>query len=304
METADQPVHPAGRRSARPGVLIAVLVIALAVTAALVLTGHGRDHGGAGAGGPADKGAPGAGSADQGSADQGSAGFGSTDPDATARLHADAADLLVLEGVSGRVRITADASAHTVSGTYHRPDGGTARVRGVVDDAAGLRTLTLVCGTDTGDDGGDDDGGDVGGDVGGDTAGSCDGDLTLTVPEKTGLRLRQTSGETLLEGLGGRLTVNVASDRLTAHALHASHADFAVTSSSADLGFSAPPDTLAVVTTSASTAVRLPVPSGDAYAVTTAATSADVQVKVPNRDGAAHRVALTVHSGSLAVLPA
>ncbi|MFJ1588449.1 hypothetical protein ACIOC1_34625 [Streptomyces sp. NPDC088197] len=296
METADQPVHPAGRRTARPGVLIAVLVIALAVTAALVLTGHGRDHGGAGAGGPADKGAPGDGSADQGSADQGSAGFGSTDPDATARLHADAADLLVLEGVSGRVRITADASAHTVSGTYHRPDGGAARVRGVVDDAAGLRTLTLVCGTDTGDD--------DGGDVGGDTAGSCDGDLTLTVPEKTGLRLRQTSGETLLEGLGGRLTVNVASDRLTAHALHPSHADFAVTSSSADLGFSLAPDTLAVVTTSASTAVRLPVPSGDAYAVTTAATSADVQVKVPNRDGAAHRVALTVHSGSLAVLPA
>ncbi|MFJ5611105.1 hypothetical protein ACIQCJ_17180 [Streptomyces sp. NPDC093221] len=291
METADQPVHPAGRRTARPGVLIAVLVIALAVTAAVVLTGHGRDHGGAGAGGPADKGAPGAGS-DQESADQGSAGFGSTDPDATARLHADAADLLVLEGVSGRVRITADASAHTVSGTYHRPDGGTARVRGVVDDAAGLRTLTLVCGTDTGDD------------VGGDTAGSCDGDLNLTVPEKTGLRLRQTSGETLLEGLGGRLTVNVASDRLTAHALHPSHADFAVTSSSADLGFSAAPDTLAVVTTSASTAVRLPVPAGDAYAVTTSATSADVQVKVPNRDGAAHRVALTVHSGSLAVLPA
>ncbi|MFF7154336.1 hypothetical protein [Streptomyces sp. NPDC008139] len=301
METADQPVHPAGRRTARPSVLIAVLVIALAVTAALVLTGHGRDHGGSGADGPADKGAPGAGSADQGSADQGSAdqgsaGFGSTDPDATARLHADTADLLVLEGVSGRVRITADASAHTVSGTYHRPDGGTARVRGVVDDAAGLRTLTLVCGTDTGDDGG--------GYVGGGTAGSCDGDLTLTVPEKTGLRLRQTSGETLLEGLGGRLTVNVASDRLTTHALHPSHADFAVTSSSADLGFSAPPDTLAVVTTSASTAVRLPVPSGDAYAVTTAATSADVQVKVPNRDGAAHRVALTVHSGSLAVLPA
>ncbi|MBD0737949.1 hypothetical protein [Streptomyces sp. CBMA29] len=283
METADQPVHPAGRRTTRPGVLIAVLVIALAVTAALVLTGHGRDHSGSGAGGPADKGAPGA----------GSAGFGSTDPDATARLHADAADLLVLEGVSGRVRITADPSAHTVSGTYHRPDGGAARVRGVVDDAAGLRTLTLVCGTDTGDGGG-----------GGDTAGSCAGDLTLTVPEKTGLRLRQTSGETLLEGLGGRLTVDVASDRLTAHALHPSHADFAVTSSSADLGFSAAPDTLAVVTTSASTAVRLPVPSGDAYAVTTAATSADVQVKVPNRDGAAHRVTLTVHSGSLAVLPA
>jgi hypothetical protein len=278
MESGEQPAGRPGRRPVRPGVLMAVLVTALAVIVTLVVTGHGRHHDGGGSDAfpprPAGRDAA-----------------GNAAPDTTARFSADASDMVVLDGVSGRIRITADADAHAVSVTYHRDDGVAAHVHGAVDEAAGLRTLTVVCGTGNGAAG---------------TAGSqpCAGDLTVTVPARTGLRLRQTSGETVLEGLGGRLTVDVASDRLTAHALRSSAAAFTVTSGSADIGFGAAPGSLAVHATSASTAVRLPSAPDDGYAFATSATSADVQVKVPGREGGGHRVSLDVQSGSLAVLPA
>jgi hypothetical protein len=277
METTEQPPRPAGRWPVRPGVLVAVLVTVLAVIVTLVLTGHG-DHDGAGTD-----------AALHGNALNRPGGPG---PDTTARFRSDDADMVVLDGVSGRIRVTADADAHDISVTYHRGDGGTAHVHGSVDEAAGLRTLTVACGTAR-------DGIVKAADVT-----PCAGDLTLTVPERTGLRLRQTSGETVLEGLGGRLTVDVASDRLTAHALHPTGAAFTVTSGSADLGFGAAPRSLAVRAASASAAVRLPVPPDGGYAFTTSAGSADVQVKVPVRSDGEHRVSLDVQSGSLAVLPA
>lgn len=269
MDTAELPGRP-GRRPVRPAVLVCVLLIALAVLATVILTGHGRAHHGGGA-----------------AAEPGRAGLGpgSADP---AAFRAGDADLLVLDGVSGRIRVTADSAADTVSGTFHRDGGPAAEVRGSVDQAAGVRTITLRC---TSDDPGD-------------AGGPCAGDLTVTVPAHTGLRLRQTSGETVLTGLSGALDVNVASDRLTATALRPSHADIAVTSGSADLGFAAAPDSLSLQETSASTALRLPAAAGDAYAVSSTATSADVRIQVPRQAGAEHRVSLDVRSGSLAVLPA
>ncbi|WP_433887913.1 hypothetical protein [Streptomyces sp. CA-111067] len=275
MDTAELPGRP-GRRPVRPAVLVCVLLVALAVVATVILTGHGHAHHGGGAAG------------EPGRAGLGGLGPGSADP---AAFRAGDADLLVLDGVSGRIRVTADSAADTVSGTFHRDGGPAAEVRGSVDQAAGLRTVTLRCTS-----GGSDDPGDAGG--------PCAGDLTVTLPAHTGLRLRQTSGETVLTGLSGVLDVSVASDRLTATALRPSHADIAVTSGSADLGFAAAPDTLALQETSASTALRLPAAAGDAYAVSSTATSADVRIQVPRQAGAAHRVSLDVRSGSLAVLPA
>jgi hypothetical protein len=261
MDTADPTDRPR-RLPARPLPLIAVLVAALAVIAAVVLTGHGRHHGPAGAAGPGTAGRP-------------------AHP---ADFHTGGADLLVLDGVSGRIRVTADADAGGVSGTFARGDGAPARVTARTSLGSGGRTVTVVCADGAG------------------TEAPCAGDLTVTVPGRTGLRLRQTSGETTLAGLGGRLDVTVASDRLAASGLRPRQADFAVTSGSADVGFTDAPDRLGVNAASASVALRVP-PAGG-YAVTSAATSADVRVEVPRHDGGPHAIALRVVSGSLAVLPA
>ncbi|MEW2516601.1 hypothetical protein [Actinacidiphila alni] len=273
MEQSEQPPPPGRRPRAGTGVA-AVLAIAVAVVVTLVITGHARDHDAArpGRDNPPESAAPAV------------AG-------ATAAFRADAPDQVVLDGVSGRVRVSADPDADRISVTYRRTDGGVAHTRGAVTDTDGLRTLTVLCGTDDRGDGADR------------TTGACDGDLTLVVPERTGLRLRQTSGETDLEGLGGRLSVDAASDRLTARALHPSRAAFVLTSGSADIAFATPPTSLAVRMTSASTALRLPAGAGDTYAVSTSATSADVRVTVPTAPDAPHRVSLDVLSGSLAVLP-
>lgn len=253
------------RPPARPLPLIAALTAALAVIAAVVLTGHGTHHdpaGPAGNAGPAATGRPGH----------------------PAVFRAAGTDLLVLDGVSGRVRIAADADADGVSGTFARADGALTRVTARAGSGPAGSTVTVVCADGTG------------------TAVPCAGDLSVTVPSRTGLRLRQTSGQTTLSGLGGRLDVTVASDRLVASGLHPRQAGLTVTSGSADVGFTHAPDRLSVNATSASVALR--VPPLDGYSVTSAATSADVRVEVPRHGGGPHVIALRTVSGSLAVLPA
>lgn len=253
--------------------VVAAVLIAVAVVLTLVITGN-EHHSGPPKPDALGQAAPGTWPGDTGTG---------TD------FRAGDADLVVLDGVSGKIQVSADPDAHTVSGTFDATDPGhgqLARIGAVADRADGPHALTIACA----------DANDV--------AMPCAGNLAITVPEHTGLRLRQTSGETELSGIGGELTVSVASDRFTAQDLRAARAAVTVVSGSADLGFAAAPDSLAVHTTSASTTLRLPAGDGSGYAVTTAATSADVQVQVPRRDDAPHKLSLQVLSGSLAVLPA
>lgn len=191
---------------------------------------------------------------------------------------------VVLDGVSGTVQVTADPHAREVTGSFHRADGRPARLRGGTadDTASGRRALSLRCEDDRG------------------LPQPCAGDLVLTVPEHTGLRLRQTSGVAVLQGIGGDLGLDASSIQLTTRDLRSAHAEVTVVSGSADLGFAAAPADLDLHASSASVAVRLP-RTEDGYAVTTTAASADVQVMVPRDPSADHRVALTVTSGSLSV---
>lgn len=196
----------------------------------------------------------------------------------------DAAGLVVLDGVSGRVQVTADPDVHEVTGTFHRQDGAFASLRGTLahDPASGADALAVHCADAAG------------------TEQPCAGDLDLTVPARTGLRLRQTSGQAALSGLGGDVSVDASSIQLSTSGLHPAHATVTVVSGSADLGFTGAPTDLDLHATSASVALRLPRTAGG-YAVTTAATSADVQVGVERNPAAGRRVALTVTSGSLSV---
>ena len=191
---------------------------------------------------------------------------------------------VVLDGVSGTVQVSADPDAREVTGSFHRADGRAAVVRGeaVDDPVAGGRALSVRCEDESGG------------------REPCAGDLVLTVPEDTGLRLRQTSGVAVIQGLGGDLSLEASSIRLTTRDLRSSHAEMTVVSGSADIGFAGAPADLDLHASSASVAVRLP-RIDDGYAVTTSAASADVQVMVARGPSASHRVALTVASGSLSV---
>jgi hypothetical protein len=213
-------------------------------------------------------------------------GRGGGHPQGTYTFAVDGRGAVVLDGVSGRVRVTTDPGARDVSATFRRPDGRPALVRaGAVENTVtGADMLTLTC---------EDDG----------SWGPCTGDLALVLPERTALRLNQTSGETVLTGLGGEVDVTASSVRLTAHGLRSAHARFTVTSGSADIAMAAAPKDFTLTETSASVRVDLP-RSPDGYAVTTAAASASTQVAVPDAPGSTHRLSLTVTSGSLNVAAA
>jgi hypothetical protein len=197
-------------------------------------------------------------------------------------FHSPDADLVILDGVSGTVSITAEPTAHSVTGVFTAAQGAQHSVMTPHLDTR--HQLTLLCTVAT-------------------VPAPCAGALAITVPQHTALRLRQTSGETDLQGIGGDLSVTVASDRLTAAGLRSPTAAFAVISSSADLQFALPPDQLSAQVSSSSTTVGLPVSGGDTYAVTMSAASADVQVQVPQDAGSAHRVGITTVSGSVDLLP-
>jgi hypothetical protein len=193
---------------------------------------------------------------------------------------------VVLDGVSGRVHVTADPGARDVTARFQRADGRPALVNAVAIENAttGADMITLTC---------EEHGSQV----------PCTGDLALVLPEHTALRLGQTSGETVLTGLGGDLDVTASSVRLTADGLRSAHARFAVTSGSADLSLAAAPRDFTLTETSASVRVDLP-RSPDGYAVTTAATSASTQVDVPDDPASTHHLSLTVTSGSLSLAAA
>ncbi|SEN15469.1 hypothetical protein SAMN05216267_100257 [Actinacidiphila rubida] len=250
--------------------MLGLLGGASAVVLLLVVTGHAGRHRDAGLPGPGprlDTGAP-------------------ATPPGTYALRAGDTSLVVLDGVSGRIQVTADPRAHAVTGTFHPADGpgATRGLRGAVvhDAATGADALAVGCR---------------------DAAGAqvrCAGDLVLTVPRHTGLRLRQASGQTVLDGLGGDVTVDASSVQLTATGLEPVRARFTVASGSADVAFSGVPQDVDLQEVSASVAVRLP-RSPDGYAVTTAATSASTQVAVPRNASSAHRISVSVTSGSLDV---
>lgn len=191
---------------------------------------------------------------------------------------------VVLDGVSGTVQVSADPDARAVTGSFHRADGrpGTLNGATTVDTASDGRALRLRCEDGHG------------------RPQPCAGDLSLTLPPHTALRLRQTSGVVVLQGIGGDLSLDATSVRLTTRDLRSQHAEVTVVSGSADIGFAAAPADLDVHAASASVAVRLP-RTDDGYAVTSTGASADIRVMVPRDPSAGHRAAFTVTSGSLSV---
>ncbi|SEG67980.1 hypothetical protein SAMN05216223_10848 [Actinacidiphila yanglinensis] len=273
-EPPREPPHAPGPRPDGRGVraasgpaLLAVLAVAVAVVLVLVLTGNGSRH--------HDDSAP---AHHQPSPAGGPSGPGTSD------FHAPGTGLILLDGASGRIQVTADPNAHTLTGSYHPADGNGATLHGrsVHDPATGRDALSLGCADGSG------------------ITVPCAGDLALTVPEHTGLRLRQTSGRTVLIGLGGDVTVDASSVQLTTSGLRSGNAHFTVTSGSADLSFAGAPRDLDLHETSASVTAHLP-HSSDGYAVTTVATSASTQLAVPRNPASTHRLALAITSGSLTV---
>ncbi|MEU3463964.1 DUF4097 family beta strand repeat-containing protein [Streptomyces sp. NPDC006733] len=260
------PEREGGRPRRRTALIAGAAVLAAAVIATVLLATGDHDHDDA-----TSTGLP------VGRGDGGGATFRAAD-----------ADLLVLDGVSGRVQVTADPAATAVTGAFTGADPARRHdVRADLDAPGGTRTLTVRCAVDGG------------------PYAPCAGELRLTVPSHTGLRLRQTSGDTLLTGLGGDLSLVTASDHLTATGLHPRRAALTVTSGSADIAFTAAPDHVAAQFTSASGVLRLPVTgAADGYAVTSSATSANVQVSVPRRDGSPHEVVVQAVSASASVVPA
>ena len=120
---------------------------------------------------------------------------------------------------------------------------------------------------------------------------------SVLVPARVGVSLREISGQAMLVGLSGPITITASSADTTAQELRTNDFTASIISGTLNAAFDAAPAHIAVTVTSAQATLRLP--DTTAYAVHQQAVSADIQVKVPQSATATHTIQATATSGEI-----
>ncbi len=129
----------------------------------------------------------------------------------------------------------------------------------------------------------------------------CSTSWDVAVPEATAVRIRTTSGDISLGGLGGDVTVETASGDVLGADISAQRVTITATSGDVDIRLSTAPE--AVVVSSTSGSIRLVVPNdGTAYAVQVTTASGDVENQLVHAPGAARRIVIETTSGDIEVI--
>jgi hypothetical protein len=130
-------------------------------------------------------------------------------------------------------------------------------------------------------------------------ASPCSEDYRLTVPAGIALAVRQPSGQVMLAGLSGTLSITAASADVVAHHLRAAHLRAVITAGQFDASFDSPPQSVQIELTRADGTVR--VPGTVRYRVSQQG-SGSADVRVPRSGSAGRTIAATVHDSQLALL--
>jgi hypothetical protein len=123
---------------------------------------------------------------------------------------------------------------------------------------------------------------------------------SVLVPPHVAVALREDSGQAMLVGLSGPITITASSADTTAQALRTDDFTAAITSGTLDATFASAPAHIAVTVTSAQASLRLP--DTTAYDVQQQAVSADVQIGVPRSATSAHVIQATATSGEISLI--
>lgn len=183
-----------------------------------------------------------------------------------------------LRGAPGQVTIIGtSASRVTLTGQLHWT-GSAPVATTFLDRATGVLHLSYRCAA----------------------ASPCTENYRLAVPRHTAVSLRQPSGQVVLSGLAGPLSIAAASVDVSATALRCPSLVAAITSGHLSATFAAPPRRVSITLTSAQATLRLP--GSVAYAVSSQVTSGYVSVGIPHASNATRTVAVRIDSGELQLL--
>ena len=123
---------------------------------------------------------------------------------------------------------------------------------------------------------------------------------SVLVPPRVGVALREDSGQAMLVGLSGPITITASSADTTAQALRTTDFSASIISGTLDASFATAPAHIAVTVTSAQASLRLP--DSTAYDVQQQAVSADIQIRVPRSATSTHVIQAAATSGEISVI--
>jgi hypothetical protein len=129
----------------------------------------------------------------------------------------------------------------------------------------------------------------------------CTENLRLAVPAGTPAAVRQPSGQILVTGLSGPLSITAANVDISARGLRSPYLAAMITNGHLSAGFAAAPRRVLITLVSAQATLRVP-PHG-AYRITQQVTSGYVNVAIPQAASATHTVTARIDSGELELLP-
>lgn len=122
----------------------------------------------------------------------------------------------------------------------------------------------------------------------------------VLVPPHVAVSLHEDSGQAMLVGLSGPVTITASSADTVARALRTDDFTASMTSGTLDATFASAPARIAVTVVSAQASLRLP--GATAYDVQQKAVSADIQVHVPQSATSTHIIQATATSGEISLV--
>jgi hypothetical protein len=125
-------------------------------------------------------------------------------------------------------------------------------------------------------------------------------DYTVTIPEHVGLTLRQTAGESTLNGISGPVDITANSADTTATGLETGDFTADIISGQLNATFDGTPNHVTLTVASAQATLHLP--SAPQYAVATHTASGQINVGVSQNPNSADTVDATVTSGEIDLL--
>ena len=187
--------------------------------------------------------------------------------------------IVELDGINGSLTVDVSTSSQ-ISVTAQPVDGHKAPTLAFRLNA-GTHVITLIC-SDSNDG----------------TAATCPASTyTVLVPGHVGVTLHEVSGQAVLDGLSGPVSITASSADTSVQGLRTADFTAAITSGTLNASFATPPTHVSVSVISAQASLRFP--ANATYDVRQRSVSADIQINIPQASTSTHTVQVSATSGEI-----
>lgn len=184
-----------------------------------------------------------------------------------------------LDGINGSLTVGVGNSAQ-ISATAQPANGHSAPAL-VLKLNAATHVLTLICPNSNGG-----------------SAATCPASTyAVLVPAHVGVTLHEVSGQAVLTGLSGPISITAASADTSAQGLLTTDFSAAITSGTLNASFATAPTHVSVTVISAQASLQFP--ASASYDVRQKSVSADIQVNIPQSSTSVHTVQVSATSGEI-----